>query len=62
MFAYNMPLRIYQAFTMHATLSNCQFLRSSTFLDNLKLLNDSFSQLVELLFLCDVTDTISRKY
>ena len=33
----------------------------STFLDNLRLFIDSFSQLLELLFLCDVTDTISRK-
>ena len=38
------------------------FSRSSTFLDNSKLLIVSFLQLLELLFLCDVTDKISRKY
>ena len=50
----NMPVWVYLAFTMHATVSFCHFLRSSTFVDNFKV--------VELLFLCDVTDTISRKY
>ena len=40
-----------------STVSNWHFLRRSTFLDNLNLFIDSFSQLVELLFLCDVTDT-----
>ena len=50
--------RIYLAFTMHATVSNCHILRSSTFLDILKLLIISFFQLVELLFLCNVTNTI----
>ena len=39
--------RIYQAFTMHATVSNWHHLRSSTFLDNIKLFIDLFSQLVE---------------
>ena len=57
-----MSWRINQAFTMHATVSICHFLRSYTLLDNLKLFIDSFSQLEELLFLHDVTDTISRKY
>ena len=62
-YLYNkMPWRFYQAFTMHATVSYCHFLCSSTFLDNLKMFIDSFLQLVELLFLCDMTDTISRKY
>ena len=51
--------RINQAFTMHVTLSIRHFLRSYTLLDNIKLLIDSILQLVELLFLCDVTDTIS---
>ena len=39
-FVYKMPWRIYQALTMHATVSNWHFLRSFTFLDNLKLLID----------------------
>ena len=56
-----MPWLIYVAFTMHATVSNYHFFRSCTFLDNLKLLIDSFSQIVELLFLRDVTDTFFRK-
>ena len=50
--------RIYLAFTMHATVSNCHILSSSAFLDILKLLIISFFQFVEVLFLCDVTDTI----
>ena len=57
-----MSWRINQAFTMHVTVSIWHFLRSYTLLDNLKLLIDSILQLVELLFLRDVTDTISRKY
>ena len=56
-----MPWRIYQAFLMHATVRNGYFLHSSTFFDNLKLFIYSFSQLVELLFLSDITDTISRE-
>ena len=57
-----MPWWTCLAFPMHATVSNGHFLRSSIFLDNLQLFIDFFSQLVDLLFLCDVTDTISRKY
>ena len=57
-----MSWRINQALTMHVTVSIWHFLRSYTLLDNLKLLIDSILQLVELLFLRDVTDTISRKY
>ena len=34
--------------TMHVTISYCHFLRSSTFLDNLKLLIVSFLQLAKL--------------
>ena len=51
-----MPWRIYLAFTMHATVSNCHSLRNSTILDILKLLIISFYQLVDFLFLCDVTN------
>ena len=58
----NMSKRIYRVFKLYATVSNCHFLRSATFFDNLKLLIVSFSQLVELLFECDVTDAISYKY
>ena len=58
-FVYNKPWRIYQAFKVHANVSYCVFLHISTLLENLKLFIDSFAQLVELLFLCDVTDTIS---
>ena len=41
---------------MHATVSNCLFLRISTFLENLKLFIDWFSQIVEILFLCEATE------
>lgn len=51
---------MYLAFTIHATVSDYHFLCTSTFLDNLKLFINSFSQLVESLILCDVTDKISR--
>ena len=60
-FVFNMPWRINPAFTMHATVSYLHFLRSSTFLHIWNLFIESFSQLVELLFLCDVTDTIIQK-
>ena len=46
--------QIYQGFTIHATVIDI----SKQFL----VVINSFSQLVDLLFLCDVTDTISRKY
>ena len=52
----------YQAFTMHVTVSNCHFLMSSTLLDKFKLLINSYSHLVELLFFSDIKDTISSKY
>ena len=37
-----MPWRISEVFTMHTTVCNCNFLHSSTFLDNLKLLFANF--------------------
>ena len=46
-FVYNMLWWIYQAFTMHGTLSNWHLLHISTFLENLKLFIDSFSPLIE---------------
>ena len=58
---YNILLWIYQAFKMHATLSYFHFLRGSTFLHIWWLLFVSISQLLELLVLCDVTDTFSHK-
>lgn len=42
-------------------VSSSHSLSNLTFLDNM-LPNVSFSQFVELMFLCDVTDTISVKY
>ena len=50
LFVSNIPWQINPAFTMHATLINWHFLRSSIFLHNWKMFNDSFSQLVKLLF------------
>ena len=47
--------------SLSAIVSNYQFFNGSTFLDNLKVFIDLFSQLVKLLFLCDVKDTIYRK-
>ena len=43
-----MPRQIFQAVTMHATVSNHIFFRGSTFLESLMLFNHSSSQIVEL--------------
>lgn len=56
-----MPWWIYQAFTMQATIDYWHFLRSFKILKILNLFIESFSRLVAWLFLCDVTNTISRK-
>ena len=50
LFVSNVPWQIYPTFTMHAALINWHFLRSSIFLHNWKVVTDSFSQFVQLLF------------
>ena len=56
-----MPWRMYQSFKMHAIVKLLAYLTQFYIIKQLRLFIDSFSQLIELLFLCDVTDTISRK-
>ena len=57
-----MPWRINEAFTMQSTVSNWHFLRIFTFLHDFTLFIGSFLQLKELLFLCDIADTIPVKF